>query len=376
MSNIKKDFKKTKLYNKHLQLGANMCVFAGFYMPLQYISSLKEHLFVRKNIGIFDVSHMGKLLIKGEKSRELIQFLTTNDINKIRIGQAQYTCLVNELGGIMDDLVIYKISDIEFLLIVNAINIEKNKNWINENKKKWKRIDLIDFSIEYALLSIQGPQSYFYIQKLTNILLHQIPFYHFSIGELSGVKNILISNTGYTGSQGLELYIPNKYVEKIWDDIFHIGNGKIHPCGIASRDSLRLEMGYRLYGKDISEFTTPIEAGLSWIVDFNKPFIAKNVLKKQIKEKKYKKFFPFSLQDKNSHCIPREGSFLLNQKHDKIGYVTSGNYSPILNQGIGLGYIYNDKINEIPFLKRKNKLFPVLKKQLPFIEISSFSKKI
>ncbi|WP_185855392.1 glycine cleavage system aminomethyltransferase GcvT [Blattabacterium cuenoti] len=362
------NLKKTTLYKKHVELGAKMCEFSGFLMPLYYSSSVNEHLSVRKNAGIFDVSHMGKLVLKGKQSKKLIQYLTTNDISTIKTGQAQYTCLINKNGGIIDDLVIYKINEEEFLLIVNAINIEKNKIWINDHIKKYQKIDLIDFSQEYSLLSIQGPLSFYYLKNITKIHLHKISYYHFTIGEMFGIKNVLISRTGYTGSLiGIEIYIPNKNVEKLWNNILEIGNEKIIPCGISSRNTLRLEMGYRLYGKEISETISPIESGLSWIVKFNKEFIAKNILKKQKINRNHKKFISFYI--KEGRIIPREGYLLINNEGNEIGYVTSGGYSPILKKGIGLGYMLQDIQTNHIFLEIRKKKLPVIKKKLPFIKI-------
>ncbi|WP_185862004.1 glycine cleavage system aminomethyltransferase GcvT [Blattabacterium cuenoti] len=358
-----KNLIKTILYKNHLRLGAKMVDYSGFCMPLQYTSSLIEHMAVRNTSGIFDVSHMGKFILKGKSSMEMIQYLTTNDLSKIKIGQAQYSCFINNYGGIIDDLVIYKISEEKFLLIVNAINIEKNKKWINYyiNKNIFSNIELIDFSKEYSLLAIQGPMSLFYIQKLTNIILHKIPFYHFDIGEFSGVKKVLISCTGYTGSKGIEIYIPNKYAEKIWNSILEIE--KIIPCGIASRNSLRLEMGYRLYGKDISEKITPIEAGLSWIIEFKKKFLAKGILQKQKKEGKHKQFTSFIIEEKGK--IPREGYPLIDENEIIIGSVTSGIFSPILKKGIGLGYLDNKKKKPV-FISIRKKKVPIKIVKLPF----------
>lgn len=357
---------KTYLYKKHVNLGAKMVLYSGFIMPLQYKSSIAEHMNVRNIAGVFDISHMGNFFLKGKDSKKLIQILTTNDINKIKIGQAQYNCIINDKGGIIDDLVIYKISEIEFLLIVNAANIEKNKKWITHHIKKYKHkhVELIDSSKEYSLLSIQGPKSLLRIQKLTNILLEKIGFYHFKIGEFSGIKNILISRTGYTGSKGVEILIPNKYVEKVWDEILGISN--IIPCGIASRDSLRLEMGYRLYGNDISENTTPIESGLSWIVKFDKKFIAKEILKKQKMYGVEKKLVSFVVNKTGK--IPRIGNIILNCNKAIIGKVTSGCYSPILKTGIGLGYVNINKLKTPIYILIREKEILITKVKLPFIK--------
>ncbi|WP_185873719.1 glycine cleavage system aminomethyltransferase GcvT [Blattabacterium cuenoti] len=357
-------FKKTILYDNHIQLGAKIISYSGYYMPLQYFSSLKEHMAVRNSIGLFDISHMGKFILEGINSNNLLQYLTSNDVSKIKPNQAQYSCLINHYGGIIDDLIIYKISEKKFLLIVNAINIEKNKIWIKKYIKN--NINFIDVTQEYSLLSIQGPKTFKLIQKLTNIPLNKIPYFHFKIGKFAGINNIFISNTGYTGSSGIEIYIHNKYAKKIWNEILST-NLSIIPCGIASRDSLRLEMGYRLYGKDISEETSPIEAGLSWITKFNKKFIAKKILQKQKKKGTKKKFISFIIEKEK--VIPRSGYLLKNKNNCIIGKVTSGNFSPILKKGIGLAYIENNhQLNHI-FFTKKNKNIPIKLVKLPFIQI-------
>ncbi|WP_185867007.1 glycine cleavage system aminomethyltransferase GcvT [Blattabacterium cuenoti] len=371
--NNKNFIKKTILYNHHIHLGAKMVNYSGFYMPLQYTSSLTEHMSVRNYAGIFDVSHMGKFILKGKHSIDLIQYLSTNDLYKIKIGQAQYTCFINDKGGIIDDLVVYKISEENFLLIVNAANINKNKKWINDNIKKYKYSDikLIDTSLKYSLIAIQGPLSLFHVQKLTDIPLNEIPFYHFKIGKFSGIRNVLISRTGYTGSKGIEIYVSNENTEKIWNDILEleIENHKIIPCGIASRNSLRLEMGYRLYGQDLSEEITPIEANLVWIIKFEKKFIAKKILQKQKKEGKYKRFISFIIEEKNN--IPRQGYILVDENEKPIGYVTSGVYSPVLKKGIGIGYLTNQQKTNYVFLLIRNKKVLIKMVKLPFIRIKN-----
>ncbi len=361
--------KKTYLYKRHVNLGAKMVPYSGFIMPLQYKSSIVEHMNVRNIAGIFDISHMGNFFLKGKDSKNLIQILTTNDVSKIKIGQAQYNCMINDKGGIIDDLVIYKILETEFLLIVNAVNIEKNKRWINHHIKKYKckYVELTDSSQEYSLLSIQGPKSLSRIKKLTSILLEGIDFYHFKIGEFAGIKNLLISRTGYTGSKGVEILIPNKYVEKVWDEIIGISN--ITPCGIASRNSLRLEMGYRLYGNDISENITPIESGLSWIVKFNKKFIAREILKKQKIKGVEKKLISFIVNETGK--IPRMGHPILNWDKSIIGKVTSGCFSPVLKKGIGLGYVNINKLKNPIYVLIREKCILITKVKLPFININN-----
>ncbi|WP_185872642.1 glycine cleavage system aminomethyltransferase GcvT [Blattabacterium cuenoti] len=366
--------KKTILYNNHIQLKAKMIIFSGYHMPLQYISSIKEHLSVRTSVGLFDISHMGKIILTGNDVKNFLQYLTTNDLFQLKSYQAQYSCMINYKGGIIDDLIIYQISNNKFLLIVNAINTEKNKKWILDHIKLYNpnNIYLLDITHKYSILSIQGPKSIMTLQKITNIDLENMPFYHFEIGTLAGIKEVLISRTGYTGSIGFEIYIQNKYSNFIWNKILDIGHiFNIHPCGLSSRDSLRLEMGYRLYGNELSENITPIEAGLSWITKFNKKFISRDLLQKQKTEGKHKKLISFIINDKRI-IIPRNGHILKNQNNIPIGTVTSGCYSPILKKGIGLGFIEN--INMIIynstnyFISIKNSNIPIKIVKLPFIK--------
>ncbi len=361
--------KKTVLYKNHIKLGAKMISYSGFYMPLQYVSSLIEHMTVRTNVGIFDVSHMGKFILKGKNSHKFLQYFTTNDLSNIKTGQAQYSCFINQLGGIIDDLVIYKISEEKFLLIVNAANIDKNKKWINDHLNH-QDLTFIDLSQEYSLLAIQGPKSLSSIQKLTNISLSKIPFYYFEIGKFSEIDDVLISRTGYTGSKGVEIFIRNKHAENIWNEILKIGESfQIRPCGIASRNSLRLEMGYRLYGQELSEKITPIEAGLSWITKFNKKFIGREILWKQKKEGNYNKFISFLVEKKGK--IPRSGYVLKNAKNSTIGIVTSGVYSPVLKKGIGLGYLTKNNCDldkNFIFVSIRNKNIPIQIVKLPFLK--------
>ncbi|WP_185851276.1 glycine cleavage system aminomethyltransferase GcvT [Blattabacterium cuenoti] len=362
--------KKTTLYKNHIKLGAKMEPFSGFLMPFQYDSSLVEHMSVRKNVGIFDISHMGKFFLHGKDSKSLLQYITTNNLSEIKSGQAQYSCLINKLGGIIDDLVIYKFSEEKFLLIINASNIEKNKKWIKYHiKNDKKNIQFLDKSNDYSIISIQGPNSFFSIQKLTDISLKKIPFYSFNIGKFAGIKDILISYTGYTGSKGVEIYIPNEYAEYIWKEILRIGSSfSIQPCGLLSRNSLRLEMGYRLYGQDLDENTTPIEAGLSWITKFKKDFLAKEILQKQKKEGNHKKFLSFLIEEKGK--IPRFGYHLKDKNGKILGKVTSGVYSPILKKGIGLGFIFkNVKEEKHIFISIRNKNIPIKIVKLPFVDI-------
>lgn len=359
--------KKTAIYNTHIFMGAKMIPFAGFYMPIKYTNIQEEHMSVRNFAGIFDVSHMGEFFIEGNEAENLLQYLTTNNISYLKIGQAQYSCMTNELGGIVDDLIIYKLNNKKFMLVVNASNIKKNIEWIKSHNNF--SANFYDVSSEYSLLAIQGPFASKILQPLTNIPLQKIPFYHFIIGTFAEIDQVIISATGYTGSPGFELYLKNEYAEKTWEKIFHIGiNLGIKACGLASRDTLRIEMGYRLYGQDINEETTPLEAGLSWITKFDKDFIGKNILFNQKENGINKKLIAFILEGKG---IPRKGYIISDLNKNLIGNVTSGTFSPILKKGIGLGYVpisFAKELEKLQILIR-NKYIPIKIIKLPFINI-------
>ncbi len=327
--------KKTVLYNTHLQLGAKMAAYAGYEMPLQYHSVSEECDAVRNRLGVFDVSHMGELILEGPHALDLIQALSTNDAARLRPGQAQYTCMTNDSGGILDDLILYNLSKEKYMLVVNAANIEKDWRWIAE-RDKWETA-VQNKSDETALIAVQGPKAIEALQRLTDKDLSQIKYYHFDLGQLAGVADVIISNTGYTGSGGFELYFSNENAEPIWDKI--TGVGKVFgmkPCGLAARDALRLEMGYCLYGNDITDSTTPIEAGLSWITPFTKSFTADTLLQRQKSAGTDKKLVAFEVTERG---IPRKGYELQDEDENPIGWVTSGAQSPTLKKGIGLGYV-------------------------------------
>jgi aminomethyltransferase len=258
------ELKKIPLNNLHEKLGAKMVPFAGYNMPVRYSSDLDEHMTVRNAVGVFDVSHMGEFTIKGPHALDLIQRVTTNDASKLSDGQAQYSCLPDENGGIVDDLLVYKIKDNDYMLVVNASNIEKDWNWIS--KFNTKGAEMKNISDDLCLFAVQGPKASGVLQKLTNVELKNIPYYHFVIGEFSGVPNVILSNTGYTGAGGFEIYVANAHAEKVWNAIFEAGKeAGIKPIGLGARDTLRLEMGFCLYGNDIDATTSPFEAGLGWI---------------------------------------------------------------------------------------------------------------
>ena len=312
-----------------------MVPFAGYNMPVRYSSDIEEHRTVREGVGVFDVSHMGEFMVRGPHALDLIQKVTSNDASKLIIGQAQYSCFPNDKGGIVDDLIVYKFGNEEYMLVVNASNIEKDWNWINEHNDLGAELENISDSI--SLFAVQGPKAVEAVQALTPVNLSGIKFYHFTIGEFAGVKDVIISGTGYTGAGGFEIYVKNQDAEKVWNAIFEAGkNREIKPIGLGARDTLRLEMGYCLYGNDINDTTSPLEAGLSWITKFTKDFINSENLKKQKEAGVLRKLIGFVLQEKG---IPRAHYPITNLEGEIIGEVTSGTISPTMGIGIGLGYV-------------------------------------
>jgi len=328
--------KKTLLYNKHSQLGAKISDFAGFQMPISYSSVNKEHLHVRNSIGIFDVSHMGEIFISGKNSENLLQRICSNDISKLNPGMAQYNCITNFEGGIIDDLIVYKIELNKYLLVVNASNIQKDYNWILTQNNKFNAA-ISDESNNYSLLAIQGPNAIDYCQNFTDVDLNAMKNFSHSTSTFANCNDILLSKTGYTGSGGLEIYIPNKYVVDIWDSLFKLNkNETLKPIGLAARDTLRIEMGYCLYGNDINDNTSPIEAGLGWITKPETECIGYEIFNNQINNGIKKKLVGFKLKNRG---IPRAGYKIYDSIDKEIGITTSGTFSPILKKGIGLGYI-------------------------------------
>lgn len=312
-----------------------MVPFAGFNMPVRYSSDIEEHMTVRNGVGVFDVSHMGEFTVKGPKALDLIQRVTSNDAAKLVDGQAQYSCLPNEKGGIVDDLIVYKFKDEDYLLVVNAGNIEKDWNWISQFNTQGA--DLQNISDDICLFAIQGPKAVATLQKLTNTDLSAIKYYHFAYGEFAGVPNVIMSNTGYTGAGGFEIYVHKNLAEKIWHAIFEAGKEvDIKPIGLGARDTLRLEMGFCLYGNDIDDTTSPLEAGLGWITKFTKEFTNAANIKKQKEAGITKKLVGFKMIDKG---IPRHDYLIKDAAGNIIGKVTSGTMSPMLGIGIGLGYV-------------------------------------
>ena len=324
--------RKTSLHTCHLALQAKMVPFAGFEMPVQYKGVVYEHNAVRKRAGLFDVSHMGEFLISGPQAVPLIQYVFSNDVERLDIGQTQYGYLPNTKGGIVDDLLVYRIDQQRYMFVVNAVNIEKDWNWLLTHNKIFGAT-LENQSDQWSLLALQGPKATSILATLTEATVAKIPFYSFIHGTVAGVDNVLISATGYTGSGGYELYIPNENSEKIWDSL--INNGA-EPCGLAARNTLRIEMGYCLYGNDIDDSTSPIAAGLQWCTTFSKDFVSKDIIEQQKAAGTNTKRVGFVL---NERGIPREGYALTDFDGNNIGIVTSGTQSPSLEKGIGMGYV-------------------------------------
>ena len=346
--------KNTALTHIHESLGAKMVPFAGYNMPVQYEGVNIEHKTVRNDVGVFDVSHMGEFLIEGENALTLIQKVTSNDASKLEIGDAQYSCFPNDKNGIVDDLICYRLSENSYLLVVNASNIEKDWNWIQLHNSSIKAT-ITNVSDQYSLLAIQGPKATLSMQALTSIDLSEIPFYKFKIADFAGIENVIISATGYTGSGGFEIYVKNDQVEQVWNKVFEAGaNYGIKPIGLAARDTLRLEMGYCLYGNDIDDNTSPIEAGLGWITKFSKDFINADYLKAQKENGVNKKLVGFILTERG---IPRKDYPIVNVDGVEIGIVTSGTMSPSLGKGIGMGYVSREmsKLGNEIFIKVRKK---------------------
>jgi aminomethyltransferase len=359
--------KSTSLTNTHIALGAKMVPFAGYNMPVSYKGLNEEHQVVRTGVGVFDVSHMGEFILKGPNALDLIQRVTSNDAAVLTDGKAQYSCLPNNDGGIVDDLLVYKIDNETYMLVVNAGNIDKDWNWIS--KHNTLGVDMKNISDDTSLLAVQGPKAIDALQKLTDVKLADIPYYSFVKGKFNGIDNVVISNTGYTGAGGFELYFENQYAQKMWDGIFNLGEEfNIKPIGLGARDTLRLEMGFCLYGNDIDDTTSPIEAGLGWITKFNKEFTNKANIEQHKLQGVSKKLVGFEMIDRG---IPRHDYPIADASGAIIGKVTSGTQSPSLNKAIGLGYVKTEfskadteifiiirdkpikaKVCKIPFLKK------------------------
>ena len=326
--------KNIALHSTHQKLGAKMVPFAGFNMPVQYTGVKDEHLAVRSSVGVFDVSHMGEFMIEGADALDFIQKVTSNDVYTLVNGQVQYSCFPNLDGGIVDDLLVYRFNSEKFMLVVNASNIDKDLDWINQFNNGSKITDISD---QMSLLAIQGPNAINAIKSLTELDLDSIPFYTFKEGHFCGFENIIISATGYTGAGGFEIYFPNEYAEEIWNKVFEAGKEyDIKAAGLAARDTLRLEMGYCLYGNDINDSISPLEAGLGWITKFTNSFTNSEFLKSQKENGLEKKRVGFELLERG---IPRKEYEIFDVNENRIGFVTSGTMSPSLNKPIGMGYV-------------------------------------
>jgi aminomethyltransferase len=367
METINETIKTTALNDVHIALGAKMVPFAGYSMPVQYSGINTEHEIVRNAVGIFDVSHMGEFILKGPDALDLIQRVTSNDASKLADGKAQYSCFPNETGGIIDDLIVYRLDEKSYMLVVNASNIEKDWNWIQ--KFNTKNVEMHNISDKTSLLAIQGPKALATLQKLTEVSLVDIPYYSFARGVVAGCTNVIISNTGYTGSGGFEIYFENQHAVKLWNEVMKAGEEfGIKPAGLGARDTLRLEMGFCLYGNDIDDTTSPLEAGLGWITKFTKEFTNSKNLQAQKEQGVSRKLVGFEMIDKG---IPRHHYEIKDAAGNAIGTVTSGTQSPSLQKAIGMGYVKKEFSAEgadiyisvrDKSLKAKVVKFPFLKK--------------
>ena len=351
------------LNDTHVVLGAKMVPFAGYNMPVLYTNLIEEHHCVRNNVGVFDVSHMGEFFLSGEKALDLIQYVTSNDASKLVDGKVQYSCLPNATGGIVDDLLVYKIRDNEYLLVVNASNIEKDWNWISSHNTFG--VNMVNASNDYSLFAVQGPKAAGVLQQLTSVDLASMPYYTFKIGQMAGFDDVIISNTGYTGAGGFEIYVKNENALAMWNAIFAAGASEgILPVGLGARDTLRTEKGYCLYGHDIDDTTSPIEAGLGWITSFNKDFIMKDHHAAIKAAGPSKKLVGFEMIDRG---IPRQNYPILNAAGEEIGEVTSGTQSPTLAKGIGMGYVATSHTDAEIFISIRDKAVKASIVKMPFL---------
>ena len=357
--------KKIPLNDIHESIGGKMVDFAGFWMPVRYSSDKDEHLAVRNSVGVFDVSHMGEFILKGEKALDLVQKVVSNDASKLYDGKIMYGYLPNETGGIVDDLLVYRMSENEYYLVVNASNIEKDWNWIS--KHNTFGVDMENVSDKTCLFAVQGPKAHLALQSLTSAPLADMEYYTFTKAEFAGVPDILISATGYTGAGGFEIYVPAQHAEKVWKAIFEAGKEyDIKPIGLGARDTLRLEKGYCLYGNDIDDTTSPIEAGLGWVTKFTKDFINSSQIKSQKEAGVSRKLVAFKMIDKG---IPRGHYDIVNAEGQPIGIVTSGTLSPVFNIGIGLGYVPTElsKPGSEIYIQIRNKNLKAEVSKLPLV---------
>lgn len=360
------DLKTVTLNDVHQQLGAKMVPFAGYNMPVRYSSDLDEHHTVRRAVGIFDVSHMGEFRVRGPQALDLLQRVTSNDVAKLSAGKAQYACLPNEKGGIVDDLLVYHLAENDYLLVVNASNIEKDWNWISQHNADG--VALENVSDQLSLFAVQGPKAAAALQSLTDADLSSLPYYSFVQGTFAGAPDVIISATGYTGAGGFELYVPNAYARQVWDKVMAAGQPfGLKPIGLGARDTLRLEMGYCLYGNDIDDSTSPLEAGLGWITKFSKDFTNSTELARQKEQGVARKLVGFLMDGPG---IPRSHYPLVDEAGEVVGEVTSGTQSPSLSKGIGLGYVKTglSKPGSRIFVQVRGKNLPATIVKLPFVK--------
>ncbi len=359
---------KTVFNQYHKQLDAKMVPFAGFEMPVEYTGINNEHMAVRNAAGLFDVSHMGEFWVKGPNALSFLQKITTNNVADLKIGKIQYTCMPNEKGGIVDDLLVYRYHDDKYLMVVNAANIQKDWEWCNRHNTMGAELENVSDAI--SLLAVQGPKATSILQKLTSVDLESVPFYSFVTGDFAGVKEVIISNTGYTGAGGFELYMYNNDGPAIWEAVMQAGAEKgLIPAGLGARDTLRLEMGFCLYGNDIDDTTSPIEAGLGWITKFSegKDFPSRSIFEKQKQEGVEHRLKAFVMEERG---IPRKGYELVSSDGEVIGEVTSGTMSPVLKQGIGMGYVksgFGRPDSEI-FVRVRNRDLKARIVKVPFVK--------
>ena len=357
--------KNTAFKNIHEGLGAKMVPFAGFYMPVQYEGLIAEHLNVRENVGVFDVSHMGEFFVSGPNAFDLVQFITSNDVAKLEDGGIQYSCMPNNDGGIVDDLLVYKINDQKYMLVVNGANLDKDWTWVSGKNGKFGA-DIINLSDDYSLLAVQGPKAADALQSLTSIDMHAMKYYTFEIGTFAGLEEIIVSATGYTGSGGFEVYFKNEHAQVIWDKIFEAGKDfGIKPIGLGARDTLRLEMGFCLYGNDINDETSPLEAGLGWITKFTNDFNNSEYLKNQKEEGITKKLVAFEMEGRR---VARHDYDIVDADGNKIGVVTSGTMGPSVQKSIGMGYVPKEiaKSGNDIFIQVRKNMIPAKIVNLPF----------
>lgn len=348
-------------------MGAKMVDFAGYWMPVRYSSLQEEHMAVRHSVGVFDVSHMGEFIISGPEAIQLVQRISSNDAANLTPGQAQYSCMPNHSGGILDDLIVYCLALDKYMLVVNASNIKKDFDWIMSHNTY--DCTLTDHSIDMGLIAVQGPKAAELLQHITQVNLESIPYYQFVSGAVVGIDDVIISATGYTGSGGFELYVHNEHLETVWNAIFAIESDiEVRPAGLGARDTLRLEMGYCLYGNDIHDKTSPLEAGLGWITKLNHDFIASDIITQLKQQRVSKKLVGFIMEDKG---IPRAGYDILDMNDEIIGQVSSGTLSPMLKIGIGLGYVdvpHHKKNTPIKIAIRKKKVAAKISRP-PFVPL-------